>query len=165
MHRELFGARECLAALSAYESIATMHAEVLVQVAALAERARAAWIWALERPYSRVDALVYCKAAHHAERLVASRKVTLERPLQCVRAHMLCQRARLAKALRAYGAHVRPVSRVCLDVAQQFLLLPKSAPFRCARAAAPPTHILGLARANVYVGDVLRELAVRLEAF
>ena len=102
VRREFLRIREAHAALATYVALTTVHAEMLVQIAALAERASTPRVRAFKWPYARVDALVDRQTAHHTERLIASREVALEWPLVRVRTHVLRKCAGLAEPLRTH---------------------------------------------------------------
>lgn len=163
VRRELRRIREACAALATHVALTTVYAEMLVQVAALTERASTPRVRALEWPHARVDALVDRQTAHHTERLAAPGEVALERPLVRVRAHVLRKCAGLAEPLRTYCAHMRLVPGVGVDVPQELLALPKCAPLCRARTPSPAADVVRLARADMHIDDVLRELVVCVE--
>ena len=143
---------------------AAVHAQVLVQVAALRKGLVTSRHRAPERPITRVHTLVNRKTPDNVKGLVAPWKIALVRPLVRMRPHVLSKRVRLAESFLALGAHIRPVARVCLDVSQELLFLRKGTPLGGARTADPAALVFIFARANVLVRDMLRKLAVRVKA-
>lgn len=75
-----------------------------------------------------------------------------------VATHMRGQRRSLTERLRAHVAHIRPVTRVALQVAEHLLARAKQTPFRAA-TSVPVAPVAVLATTDMALGKMLHEVA------